>query len=104
MPGPYCGTETLTAAISAKYDALEGIHSKTYKKKGGKTALKVKFEKIANGFAGCNDTFISVHRRDIVTLPLTSFNPKSRNTTSKKSINSYVCTNESFLYGIIINV
>ena len=94
MPGPYCGTETLLAAISVKYDDLEGIQSKTCKKKGGKTALKVEFEKMANNLAGYNDTFAFVHISDMVKLPLTSFNPVSRNTASKKSIDSYVCIKE----------
>ena len=103
MPGPYCGMEILLAVISATNGAVEGVQSKTYTKKGGKIAFKVEFEMTVNGLAGYNNKFKFVHIRDMVTLPLTTFNPKSRNATSKKSINVKVCTADAFGYGMNIN-
>ena len=100
---PYWGIELLLDATTAIYVALEGIQSKMYRKKGGKTAFKLEFELIVNNLVGYINWFSSALARDIVTLPLTTFNPKSRNTTSKKLINVYVCTTNAIGYGMNIN-
>jgi len=89
--GPKDGIEVLPVMIPISNGTYDGIQSTTYRKKGGAKALTLVFEDILKDPVGYSITELFKLRMDIVALPLTSFRPKSRNTTSREAIKVYVC-------------
>ena len=89
--------DALLVVILITNGASVGIQSNTCKKNGGENAFDVeKLEVTENDSDGYIDTDLLMQDNDIVALPLTSFNPESRNITSKESINVNVCGIKEF--------